>query len=91
MSIDACQRFGQALIPEWTSFSAPQTLEMIDWCSSSIIAAKSQDYVWDGMYSADMDEKLLIVAVDADALPHVVGELIPQDRLVVFLLKPRSK
>lgn len=39
-----------------------------------------------------MDEKLLIVVVvDADALPGVVGELIPQHRLVVFLLKPRSK
>lgn len=43
------------------------------------------------MYSADMDEKLLIVVVDAAALPRVVGELIPLYRLVVFLLKAGSK
>lgn len=39
------------------------------------------------MCSADIDKKLLIVVVDADALPRVVRELIPQDRLVVFFIK----
>lgn len=46
---------------------------------------------WDVFTSADMDEKLLIVVAYADFLPRVVGELIHQDRLVVFLLKPRAK
>lgn len=62
--------------------------------AGGIIAAKSQDYVWDGMYSADMDEKPLIVVVvvvvDADALPRVVGELYPSGQIGCVFIKSQA-
>lgn len=60
---------------------------MIDWCSS-IAAAKSQDYVWDGTYPADRDGKLLIVVVvDANVLPGVAGGAYPSGQIGCVFIK----